>query len=260
MDVTGNEIVAAIRSLGVAPGDLLLAHSSLKSFGHVAGGADTVVEALIDTVGPTGTAFVPVFNYDVHPFEVSSTPSVLGAITEAFRKDPRASRSLHPTHSIAGIGPDAQQILAGHDRVHPFGPGSPCWKLWKQDSWILLIGVDHRASSMIHVAEEYANLPYVDRNRVARVIRNGQIEEVTVRKPGCDFAFNRIDPILRKRGRIFEKRVGAARLALMRASDCVDAATELLQDNPAVLLCTLPDGGVCDEARDLIEKSKRRKP
>ena len=49
-DVTEQDIVAGIRSLGVQPGDLVLAHTSLKSFGRVEGGAVTVAKALIESV------------------------------------------------------------------------------------------------------------------------------------------------------------------------------------------------------------------
>ena len=133
--------------------------------------------------------------------------------------------------------------------------GSPLWKLWQINAWILFIGVDHRASSMIHVAEEYAAVPYLDRVRKAKVVTPTGITEITVRKPGCDFAFNRIDPILQKRGMIFRQKVGQSVLSLMRSDDVVQAAAELLRENPAALLCTLDDGGVCDEARRMIEKS-----
>jgi len=45
--------------LGVAPGDLLLLHSSLSSLGWVAGGAQAAVLALLDALGPRGTLVVP---------------------------------------------------------------------------------------------------------------------------------------------------------------------------------------------------------
>src|SRR5262245_5369637 len=141
--VDGADIVAGIRRLGVHSGDLLVAHSSLKSFGRVEGGAGTVAKALADSVGPGGTVFVPVFNYDVHPFDVNLAASVVGAVTEAFRKLPQALRSLHPTHSWAAVGPRAQDVLDGHDRTDPFGEGSPLWKLWRRNAWVLLIGCDH---------------------------------------------------------------------------------------------------------------------
>ncbi len=257
-DATQQQIADTLCALGVRPGDLLIAHSSLKSFGHVIGGATPVAQALVDAVSPGGTAFLPTFNYGRDPYDPATAPSYDGAITEAFRKLPGAIRSLHPTHPLAGIGPSAAEILEGHDNMHPFGKNSPLWKLWELDAWVALLGVDHRASSMVHVAEEFIGVPYLNRTRIARIVRNGKIEEVTVRRPGCDFAFNRIDPILRKRGRIFEKRVGNSRLALMRSTDVVEAAAVLLRENPAALLCDLPDDGVCDQARRLIAEAQAK--
>ena len=257
MSVTRNQIVDTIRALGVRERDMLLAHSSMKSFGErVEGGAEAVAHALIDPVGAGGSAFVPVFNYEHGPFEVYQAPALTGAVTEAFRKLPGAIRSMHPTHSVAGIGPAAREVLEGHDRVQPFGRGSPLWRLWERNAWVLLVGVDHRASSMIHVAEELVGVPYLDRARAAKVVTELGIMERMVRRPGCDFAFNRIDPILRKRGRIHEAQVAASRFMLMRSADIVEAAAELLRADPAALLCDLPDDGVCDQARRMIEESR----
>src|SRR5690349_3325295 len=144
-NVTQKQITNAVRALGVAPVDCLLVHSSLKSFGHVEGGAQTVVNALLECAS---TVVMPTFNYDRFEFDPITTPSLTGAITEAFRKAPGATRSLHPTHSVCAIGPLAKELCRGHENTHPFGEASPLWKLWKRNGQILLIGVDHRASSM----------------------------------------------------------------------------------------------------------------
>ena len=55
------EIVAGLRRLGVAPGDALEVHSSLRSLGRVAGGAASVIRALQEAVGPTGTLIMPAY-------------------------------------------------------------------------------------------------------------------------------------------------------------------------------------------------------
>src|SRR4051812_40387727 len=99
-DVTRNDIAAALRSLGVRAGDLLLAHTSLSRFGYVDGGAGTVANALIDAVSPGGTAFVPTFNYATLPYDPATTQSLTGAITEAFWRLPGAIRSTQPTHPV----------------------------------------------------------------------------------------------------------------------------------------------------------------
>ena len=46
--VTRPDIVAGLRRVGVAAGDVVFAHSSLSAFGWVKGGVDTVVEAMLE--------------------------------------------------------------------------------------------------------------------------------------------------------------------------------------------------------------------
>src|SRR5690242_7932293 len=113
-NVTQKQITNAVRALGVAPVDCLLVHSSLKCFGHVEGGAQTVVKALLECAS---TVIMPTFNYDQFAFDPTSTPSLTGAITEAFRQTPGAIRSLHPTHSVAAIGPLAKELCKDHEKT-----------------------------------------------------------------------------------------------------------------------------------------------
>src|SRR5947208_1183238 len=85
--VTRRDLVLAIRSLGVELGELLQVHSSLSRLGYVEGGAETVVDALLEVVGPTGTVMVPTFNHGkADIYDPAETPSTNGAVTEAFRK------------------------------------------------------------------------------------------------------------------------------------------------------------------------------
>jgi aminoglycoside N3'-acetyltransferase len=232
----------------------MIVHSSFKSLGGVEGGPGTVAQALVDAVSPRGSVFVPTFNYGRDPYDPATAPSCDGIITEVLRKLPGAVRSLHPTHPIAGIGPDAPSVLRDHDKAHPFGVGSPCWRLWERDAWILLIGVGHEANSVAHVAEELLQVPYLDRRRKARVVRgDGTVEEVELRRPGCSDAWDSVlDPPLRATGAIREGRVGGARLQLMRSRALVDVTAALLRSNPAALLCNNPACDACATARRMI--------
>jgi aminoglycoside 3-N-acetyltransferase len=253
VNVTPDEITHAVRQLGVRPGDLLIVHGSLSSFGHVEGGAASVAGALVGSVSPGGSVFVPTFTYARVPFDPAASPSFDGAITEAVRQFPGAARSLHPTHSWAGVGFAAWDILAGHEHATPFGSGSPVWRLWERDAKVLLIGVDHRANSMIHVAEESLRLPYLERTRAAQVVRpDGTLEEVVVRRPGCSAGFGNVDVPLRAAGQMREARAGAARLTLMRARDVVSVAVEMLSRDAAALLCGRAECEVCGGARRVL--------
>jgi aminoglycoside N3'-acetyltransferase len=253
MSVTREQIVDSIRALGVRPGDLLITHSSFKSIRPVDGGPSAVAQALVDAVSPGGSAFVPTFNYGNDPYDPAAARSYDGVITEHFRKLPGAVRSLHPTHPIAGIGPDAAAILEGHDKVEPFGEGSPCWRLWERNAWVLLIGVSHESNSVAHVAEEHLQMTYLDRRRSARVVRGGAIEEVTLRRPGCSDAWAPvIDAPLRATHPIRDERIGSAHVMLMRSRDVVEATVQLLRSDPAALLCEKPTCEACQQARRML--------
>ena len=53
------EIVQKLREVGLAPGDAVMVHTSLKRMGYVCGGAQTVIEALMEVVGKDGTIMMP---------------------------------------------------------------------------------------------------------------------------------------------------------------------------------------------------------
>ena len=57
--INKQELIKAFSEIGVCKGDILEVHSSLSSFGHVDGGAETVIEALIECVGSRGSIFMP---------------------------------------------------------------------------------------------------------------------------------------------------------------------------------------------------------
>lgn len=230
----------------------MIVHSSFKSLGPVEGGPLSVAHALTDAVSAGGSVFVPTFNYGNDPYDPATARSYDGIITEFFRKLPGAMRSLHPTHPIAGFGPDAPTLLRDHDKAQPFGVGSPCWRLWERNAWVLLLGVDHNANSVAHVAEELLQMPYLDRRRTARVVTAEGIREVTLRRPGCSDAWEPVlGPALRPFAR--EGRAGAARLLLMRARDVVDATRALLLANPRALLCDKSDCEACNTARRMLD-------
>ena len=51
---------------------------------------------------------------------------------------------------------------------------------------------------MIHVAEEIAGVPYLNRTRTQKVVTPQGFREVTLRRPNCSNSFNRIDAPLGK--------------------------------------------------------------
>jgi aminoglycoside 3-N-acetyltransferase len=49
------ELVNGVKELGLEKGDVVLVHSSFKSFGGVEGGPQTVIDALLEVLGEEGT-------------------------------------------------------------------------------------------------------------------------------------------------------------------------------------------------------------
>jgi len=237
--VTKQEIVVELRRLGIQPGDLLIAHSSLRAFGWVEGGAEAVVEALLDTVGPTGTVLVPTFNHSrVKVFDPENTPSHSGAVTEALRKRPEAARSLHPTHPYAAIGREAQDLTAGHLEVGTFDPKSPLGKLAHRGGWIALLGVDMEATTAIHVGQATAQAHCLGYGKERSFVRiGGEVREVRAtlwRRGHCPIEAgpersegSPVERRMRERGMVHDGQVGSAEVHLMRGRDVIAVTVEL---------------------------------
>lgn len=155
-------IVAALRDLGIMPGDTLLVHSSLSRMGYVEGGADAVVMALQEAVGKNGTLGAPTFwTLDASAveegalFDAVQGRSQLGIISERIRQLPGAVRSLHPTHSATFVGPHARDLAAEHHSDEtPVGPHSPYRKLVPLGGKILLLGASLEYLTSFHTIED----------------------------------------------------------------------------------------------------------
>ena len=57
--ITKNEIVNALHSVDLTKGHTVMVHTALSKMGYVCGGAQTVIEALIEVVGEDGTIMMP---------------------------------------------------------------------------------------------------------------------------------------------------------------------------------------------------------
>ncbi|MAE64522.1 MAG: hypothetical protein CMJ18_09660 [Phycisphaeraceae bacterium] len=176
-EVTKPDIVTGLAGLGIAPAAHIMVHASLSKFGHVDGGAATVVEALREAAGPGGAVVVPSFRDAIRSDSYTlrecreQCPQALcpsrergytGAVGETVRALDDAIRSCHPTHSWVGIGGGAEELLSGHrESPTPCGRESPFVRLMQQDGFLLLLGVNVRALTNVHVVEDARNVPYL---------------------------------------------------------------------------------------------------
>jgi aminoglycoside 3-N-acetyltransferase len=226
--VTRADIVGGLRAMGVVAGDLIQVHCSLGSFGFVEGGAETVVDALLELVAPGGTVMVPTFNHGAeYIFDVRTSPSYNGVITEAFRRRPQAVRSVHATHAYAAIGPVAAELCAGHLEAGTFGMESPLGKLAQRGGWVLLIGVGMNRCTAGHLGEREAGAHCIGWNLEPRQLRDPQTGAVIPAKADvwrngpCQIEWDPLERRMRECGLIQDGRIGACRVMKMKAMDVI---------------------------------------
>ena len=250
--VAADDCRLVLARLGVGRGDVVMVHSALSRLGEVEGGAEKLLDVLLEAVGSEGTLLMPAFptiggmaaHLAAHPcFDAARDPSRMGQLTERLRLHPRARRSLHPTHSVVAVGPRAEYLTDGHERcVSPFGPESPFQKLLNLDGKILCLGVEIAYISSLHLPEEmirnFSVKVYLDRPAQARVVdRHGREHTVTTLVHDPAVAATRIEKnprllaelrrILRERGILREERLGTGLASLLGARALEEGLEEL---------------------------------
>ena len=159
-----DKLVQDLQALGVKKGMNIMVHSSLSKLGYIEGGADTVIDALMEAVGSSGTILMPAFNqgrayWAGEIFDPRSTPTVNGAIPERFRKRDGVLRSLNPTHSFAAWGKNAARYTADHLESGCMGVDSPLHRLMQDGGYCLMLGTDFARNTFHHVVEVCENVP-----------------------------------------------------------------------------------------------------
>ena len=115
-------------------------------------------DQIMDALGPHGTLLVGTFSYSCGnpeiPFVVEETRSEIGPFTNWVRQQPQSIRSLHPIFSVAGIGPNAGDILTNTGGA-AFGPCSPFGRLAGLDARFVSLGVPfHLSITYLHHLEQ----------------------------------------------------------------------------------------------------------
>lgn len=166
---TKETLLRDLSNLKIDPKGTLLIHSSMKSIGEVEGGADTVIDVLMEYM-KDGLLILPTHTWNQmnekhNVFNVKTEQSCVGLLTNVFRVRPGVKRSLHPTHSVAAFGNDAEEYIAGEENSHSPCAKGGCWeKLLLRGAQILFLGCDLTKNTFIHGVEEWNNIP----NRLAK--------------------------------------------------------------------------------------------
>jgi aminoglycoside 3-N-acetyltransferase len=246
--VRKEDIVSGLMRLGLKKSDTVGVHSSLSSFGHVEGGAETVIAALVETVGEQGNVVMSTHSanlskdkrtpgiitmgvswlFKILPYDPDKTPVRTGIIPETFRKMKGVVRGLHPSNSVAAVGPKAKELAEGWHKV------------LELDGYILLIGVGLDQCTTGHLAEKRVRFP----DRILKRITPPKwfVEKYPEGEwewdvgPYPDFA-KLTQPCL-ERGILKTVKVGGAQLKSVKLRELIDLYVECLEKDPDVFYGT----------------------
>ena len=146
------ELINDFIKIGLEKGDVVIVHTSLKKIGYVCGGAQTVIEALIDVVGLEGTIMMPTQSW-------KNLDPETGVHWDVDESEWDKIRSNHPARSVCAWGKYATYLTENHSLSNIFGEGSPIARLYELDAKVLLIGVGYDKNTSIHLADVRADYP-----------------------------------------------------------------------------------------------------
>ena len=237
------DIVQGLYRVGLKAGDVVFVHSAMRTFGYIEGGADTVVNALLELLGPTGTLAVPAFTF-VHEIEEDpiidpqNDPSEMGVITETVRTRPDAVRSIAYRHSVAAIGRRARVITEVNPALSPFDLRSSFGVMLALNTQILFLGMTYASSTSHHIPELLCDVPY--RHTIPLNVRVRRPDGSIVRQPMTDYQpkpgkdgtyygsrhpdFNRLGRMLEERHLVGMTGIGNAAVRRLAMRDLVDLA------------------------------------
>ena len=239
-------LIQEFKNNGLAAGDTLLVHSSYKSLGGVEGGPQTVIDALLEVLTPTGTLIMPNFNFDFckgAPWDVRSTPSKMGAITELVREDPRAKRVFHPIYSFAIIGKHAETLTAER-YTSSYGANSVFGRLRQLDGKIMVIGLSYTNSmTFFHHIEEMEGVDYRYMKSFTGQVTDwdGTTSEQTFTMLVRDLdrgVHTEVDPmgaLMEQAGIITVRKIGEAKVCLMKANEVYEFTAREMKREPTLL-------------------------
>jgi len=232
-----------LTEMNIDPSGTILVHSSFKSIGKVEGGADTVLDAFSEymkeglLVFPTHTWST--INADNPCFYVEESQSCVGILPELFRKREDVIRSSHPTHSVAALGKESKEYVAGDEQFDtPCARNSTWGKLLDRRAHILLVGVDLRRNTFIHGIEEWLDIPnrLTDTHEMLyTILADGtKIAVPSRRHRGLPWSehFWKVDDVLKEEGALTFGQLGNAVVRICDTVKMTEVLTRMLTENP----------------------------
>ncbi len=245
------DMINTLRQAGVLPGTTLVVHSSWLQYNGFRGKPADLVRAFKTAVGAQGLLVMtsmPYYNMSSlewldkgKPMNVLRSPSMMGLVSEAFRRSEGVCRSLSVTHPLLAWGHAAAEFVAGHqDTDRPFGAVSPFAKLLERNAVILGFDAPFSSFTFTHFVEDQLadTLPISLYNpepvRGTVVDQDGAISEQWVQVLSVEANTlrreHRLVEKLSKDGVLHRASIGHTSLIWIRAGDLLAGARGLVAE------------------------------
>lgn len=266
MSVTKTDIRHAVHTLGLEHRPVCL-HTSLRSFGPLEGGPQTVIDAFLDlgctllvptfsgeafaTAPPADLQFanngydyshrtsLPSKTRNVYTPECAEVDEDMGALPAAVLALPGHVRGDHPLDSFSAVGPLARELVEAQRPAHVY---APLERLSDLGGSVVLAGVGLNRMTLLHLAEQQAGRTLFRRWALDRDGEPGAVEV-----GGCSEGFSKLSTVLAPYTR--QARVGDSRWLVFRASEVLGVAAEAVRAEPNVTHCGDP---ACERCRDAV--------
>lgn len=164
-----NRLSERWNSSGIEKGDTILLHSNIsrllfefKSKG-IKLDLKMIINSFLNCIGKNGTLLIPLFNFGFangEDFDINSTPSKMGILTEFFRKNYNITRTGHPIYSFGVVGSKHNEFL-NLDNYSGYAEDSPFGVLKNLNGKIAILDLDDQNSmTFYHHIEEINNVKY----------------------------------------------------------------------------------------------------
>jgi aminoglycoside 3-N-acetyltransferase len=172
----------------IAGGDNLIVSSSFGNLNADFSPKD-LITLLQEIVGEEGNIVMPFYppgnSYEWaesgQVFDMQTTRSSMGILTQVFSEMPNVYKSMHPTKAVVAWGKNAEEIIKGHENSKtPFYWDSPYGWLLKNPRKSLGLGI--KSNPMFHACEDvlselHLNL-YFSKKFSLKIINNGNLYDV----------------------------------------------------------------------------------
>jgi aminoglycoside 3-N-acetyltransferase len=238
-----SQLEATLRYVGLQAGDTVLMHSSFGPQNGFTAAPGAVIDTVLKVLGESGNLMMPSMPYRGSTreylatgtlFDVRTSVSRMGILTELFRRRPGVERSLSATHPMLAFGPKARLLTADHERVeYPCGPDSPFEKALRLGGKVLLFDAPFRITFYHYVEHVFRHtLPVAlyDPEPAECSVRtaSGAVVQLKVRvfsRAARDIRdSSALERSLEKNNAMKTARVGNTRLCVVGLGDIVECA------------------------------------